>query len=366
MRIWVRFVALIGASAGLVALSACGNSSNTTGGTAKPKIAVVTNCVDPFWDLCEAGATKAAKDFDVDLLFRQPERMATEVQKPIIDGWVSQGVSGIAVSVIDPKGQTEDLSLVSKKVPLLAMDNDAPDSGRLCYVGVDNREAGRAVGRLIKKCLPNGGTIALFIGSTTSANGVARPGGVLDELATPEANGTPATHPVRKEITGKQYGKYFLVDGESKTDDGKKEAAITNARDMLSRVDGIPNLCFVGLYAYNPPAILEAVRAKSLVGKVKIVGFDEDGETLKSIAAGDIEGTVVQDPYNYGYKSVEILAAVARGDKSKLVKGSMPYQVITKDGGPEQEINSLKIKFPKASDYIKTIDDQRKSVGKGK
>src|SRR4051794_16492895 len=155
-------------AAGLAAIPACGNKAS-----GKPRIAIVTNCTDPFWDLCEAGAKKAAADNDVELLFRQPERMAAEVQKPIIDSWVSQGVSGIGVSVIDPKGQTEDLGVISKKVPIVTMDNDAEGSGRLCYVGVDNKEAGRAVGRLVKKVMPEGGTIALFIGSTTSANGQA-------------------------------------------------------------------------------------------------------------------------------------------------------------------------------------------------
>jgi len=359
MARWVRLGLVAVVAAGLAALPACGGKPS-----GKIKIAIVTNCTDPFWDLCEAGAKKAAADFDVELLFRQPEGGGAEIQKPIIDAWVSQGVSGIAVSVINPKGQTEDLKLVAKKVPLVTMDNDAPDSGRLCYVGVDNREAGRAVGRLIKKVLPNGGTIALFIGSTTSANGQARPAGVLEELATPEANGSEGKHPLRPELRGKYYGKYFLVDGEPKTDDLKKERAVTNARDMLNRVDGVPDLCFVGLYAYNPPAILEALRARALVGKVKIVGFDEDAETLKAIAAGEIEGTVVQDPYNYGYKSVEVLAAEVHGDTSKRLKGSAAYQVITKDGGPEETINGLRIKFPKAADYAKTIDEQRKSVGK--
>ena len=358
MSRWVRLVLVGAVAAGVASLPACGKKSD------KPKVAVVTNCTDPFWDLCEAGAKKAAQDFDVELLFRQPERLAAEVQKPIIDAWVNQGVSGMAVSVIDPKGQTEDLALVAKKLPLITMDNDAPDCGRLCYVGVDNREAGRAVGRLVKKCIPNGGTIAMFIGNNTSANAIARAGGVTDELATPEANGTTGQHPQRPEIGGKWYGKYFLVDGEPKTDGGPGERAVTNARDVLNRLDGAPDLCLIGLYAYNPPGILEAARAKSLVGKVKIVGFDEHPETLRAIAAGEIEGTVVQDPFNYGYKSVEILAAVARGDNSKLVKGSMPYQVITRDGGPDQTINGLHIKFPKAADFAQKVRDDMASVKK--
>ena len=355
----IRVSLVLALVAGLASIPACGNKRS-----GKTKVAIVTNCTDPFWDLCEAGARKAEKDFDVEVLFRQPERMASEVQKPIIDAWVNQGVAGIGVSVIDPKGQTEDLGVVAKKVPLITMDNDAEGSGRLCYIGVDNKEAGRAVGRLVKQVLPNGGTIALFIGSTTSANGQARPAGVLEELATPDANGKDATHPQRPELKGKQYGKYFLVDGESKTDDGLKDRAIANARDMLSRIDGIPDIALIGLYNYNPPAILDAVKAKKLLGKVKVIGFDEDLATLRAIAAGEIEGTVVQDPFNYGYKTVEILAAEAKGDSSKRVKGSMPYQVITKDGGPEKDINGLHIKFPKAGEYVQTVQNQFKAVGK--
>ena len=80
----------------------------------------------------------------------------------------------------------------------------------------------------------------------------------------------------------------------------------------------------VGLYAYNPPAILEVAKSKSMAGEIKIVGFDEDWETLKAIAAGEIEATVVQDPFMYGYRSVEALAAKAKGDDSKLVKEADP------------------------------------------
>src|SRR5439155_25707958 len=131
-------------------------------------------------------------------------------------------------------------------------------------------------------------------------------------------------------VPGKFYGKYFLVDGEAKTDGGPDKNPQQYPTAMLGRLVGEPNVCLIGLYAYNPPAILEAVKAKSLVGKVKIVGFDENLVTLDAVAAGEIEGTVVQDPYQYGYKSVEILAAVARGDRSKLLTGPLPYQVVTR------------------------------------
>lgn len=351
--------------AGLAAVFACVPACGKKD-SGKIKIGVVTNCTDPFWDLCEAGAKKAGQDFDVEVLFRQPEGLDVAKQMPIVEAFVQQGVKGIAISVINPKGQKKDLTRIAAEVPLITMDNDADaDTGRLAYVGVDNKEAGRAVGRLVKAALPNGGTIAMFIGSDVSANGTARTQGVLDELATPDANGIAATRTFNGQATsGKLYGKYFLVDGEAKTDGGPEKNPQQHPHAMLGRLEGVPDVCMIGLYAYNPPAILSAARSKSMVGKVKIVGFDENPVTLKAVADGEIEGTVVQDPYNYGYKSVEVLAAVARGDKSKLPTGSMPYQVVTKGGGPDQTINGLHIKFPRAADYEKTVKEQFASVGK--
>jgi ribose transport system substrate-binding protein len=323
---------------GLACLPACNR------GPKKTKVGVVTNCTADFWSICEAGAKKAAQENDVELVFRQPTNMDAAEQLPIIEGFLAQGCKGIAVSVIDPKGQTEDLSRIAKQVPLITMDNDADKTGRRCYVGIDNKEAGKAVARLVKKALPNGGTVAMFIGSVASANGQARTQGVLDGLAGQDnAQGIEVDHPAKPAIKCKKYGDYYLVDKAPRTDDGKSDVATNNATDVLTRLDGVDNVCLIGLYAYNPPAILNAVTAKKLTGKVKIVGFDEDWSTLGGVKDGSIEGTVVQDPFAYGYKSVEILAALARGDESKLPKETdrIAYRVVTKDAneplpaGPE-------------------------------
>jgi len=348
---------------GLATVLACLPACNSKSG--KIKIAVVTNCTAEFWSIAEAGANKAAKETDVELQFRQLEKdFDASAQMPIIDSWVKQGVNGIAVSVIDPKNQTEDLSRIAKKVPLITMDNDADQTGRLCYIGIDNYEAGKAVGRLVKKALPNGGTVGIFIGSTKSANGKARTQGVIDELAgQKDAAGTAATHPANPKLTGKQFGKFFLVDGEAK-EDGSPTNAQPTAAGVLGRVKGLPDVCMIGLYAYNPPAIMEEARAKSMLKDIKIVGFDEAWVTLKGIADGEVVGTVVQDPFMYGYKSVEALAAKARGDDSKLVKEPIPYRVVTKDGGPDETINGLLVKFPKVADFEAKLRDDLKSVGK--
>jgi ribose transport system substrate-binding protein len=120
----------------------------------------------------------------------------------------------------------------------------------------------------------------------------------------------------------------------------------------------------VGLYAYNPPAILADAKAKSMANQIKIVGFDEDFATLAGIAAGEIEATVVQDPFAYGYKSVEALAAKARGDDSKLAKEPIAYRVVTKNGGPDETINGLVVKNPNVADFETKLRADLASVKK--
>jgi ribose transport system substrate-binding protein len=66
----------------------------------------------------------------------------------------------------------------------------------------------------------------------------------------------------------------------------------------------------------------------------------------------------------YGYKSVEALAAKAKGDDSKLLKDAIPYRVVTKDGGPDETVNGLVVKFPKVADFEAKLREDLKSVGK--
>ena len=100
------------------------------------------------------------------------------------------------------------------------------------------------------------------------------------------------------------------------TDQYDRAKAKANAEDVLSR---FPDLAvMVGLFAYNGPLSLEVLKQAGRVGDVQIVGFDEADQTLQAVTEGSIFGTVVQDPYRYGYESIRLLAALARGDRSVL------------------------------------------------
>lgn len=285
----------------------------------KPHVAVVTNNEANFWNLCEAGARKAEKEFGVKVTFRRPSGGQVSTQEQIIDDLVGIGVRGLAVSVINPKDQTPKLKNVASKLHLITMDTDAPEAGRIAYVGTENYAAGRAAGKLVKEAIPGGGTVAVFVGMDTQQNSKDRFRGVLDELGIGDKNAE---------------GKYTLFEGQLYTDGASPDKANEVASNVVGRLAGTEDVCLVGLWAYNPPALLSAVRAQKQQANMKIVGFDEYPETLNGIADGGIVGTVVQDPFQFGYTSVKLLAQVAKGEKEPgdIKIGPIPHRVITGDG----------------------------------
>lgn len=311
----------------------------TTGcqqGPARTKVAFVTNNPETFWTIAQKGCAKGEKEFGVEVVFRLPDSGDAARQTQLIDSLLNQDIKALAVSVINPDGQSKYLKDIAAKLPLITQDNDAPDSGRLCYIGTNNYKAGRAVGQLIKEVLPDGGVLAVFVGQTEPLNARQRRQGMLDELA-----GDPEPKDINNIDYGKDgaiYGKYRLHRTYTDQPIGSQKST-ENASDALTDLAEEKNLCFIGLWQYNPPAIFTAVKDKDKLGKVKIVGFDEHEATLQGIIDGHIYGTVVQNPYEFGYQAVRMMASLANGDHSVLPKDGIlyvPHRVITKDGGKDR------------------------------
>jgi ribose transport system substrate-binding protein len=302
-------------------LPGCGESKKD----GKPSVAFVTNNPEAFWNIAEVGAKKAAQEFDVRLSFVKPATGDASVQKERIDQLLEQGVQAMAISVIDPKNQTRYLQSVAKRTLLFTQDNDAPECGRLCYIGTDNYAAGRAAGVLVKQAMPQGGTVVIFVGQIEPLNARQRRQGVLDELAgAKDVSSEPGT----------VLGQYKLYKTFTDQPEGATKAK-ENAVQALTELAKEQNVCMVGLWAYNPPAILSAVKDQGKLGQIKIVGFDEDPATLEGIKAGHIHGTIVQQPYQFGYLCVKLMSEVVRGKKQNLpTSGQMPvpHLAVTKEG----------------------------------
>ena len=103
---------------------------------------------------------------------------------------------------------------------------------------------------------------------------------------------------------------------DTRTDDTDRVRAKSNVADTLVKYPDVAGL--VGLWSYNGPAIVNAVRDAGKIGQVKIIAFDEEDETLAGIKAGSIYGTIVQQPYEFGYQAIKLMAAALGGDRAGI------------------------------------------------
>ncbi len=278
----------------------------------RPLVGFVTNGIDPFWSIAEAGARAAAKEFDVEVDVKMPSsdgRIAN--QKRMIEELLTLGASGIAVSPIKPEDQLDILNSIGEQCHFLTHDADAPDSNRLAYVGMNNYDAGRVCGKLVKEAIPDGGELMIFVGSLDQLNARLRRQGLIDELLDRPHNPKNYDPP---NVGVLKSAKYTILD--TRTDDFDKAIAKSLAEEAITKYPDLDLM--VGLFAYNPPQMLAALKEADKINKIKVVGFDEADGTLAAILDGSCVGTVVQDPYRYGYESVRILAGLARDDKSVL------------------------------------------------
>src|ERR1041384_2036778 len=269
-----------------------GTNKNAAG--TKHKLAFVTNNPSEFWTIARKGTEKAAKEIpDIEVEFRIPAGGTAAEQQSIIDDLLANGVKGIAISPVDPKNQTGMLNRVAGQALVVTQDSDAPDSQRMCYIGTDNVAAGRQAGQLLKEALPQGGKIMVFVGVLDAANAQQRFQGLKEAIA-----GSNIT----------------IID--VRTDNTDRVRAKSNASDTIVNNPDIAGM--VGLWSYNGPAILSAVKEANKVDKIKIVAFDEEDETLNGVKDGAIYATVVQQPFEFGYRSMELMSKVLNGDKSQI------------------------------------------------
>jgi ribose transport system substrate-binding protein len=347
-KLWRRlgFFALLP----LTALPACNNSSSAVGSNSggKPRVAFISNNAHEFWTIAKKGTEAAAKEFGVEVEFKMPPNGTSDDQRKFIEDLRTMGVKCIAISPNDSANQVSYFKRLNRELPVIAVDNDIPDAdARQCYIGTDNVTAGRAVGKLVRQVLPDGGQFMIFVGKLDSQNAQERRLGVVTELAGGADKCAAEVEKMNKNEYPIKFGKWELLD--TRTDDVKQDVCRAKAEDALNKYPDMK--CMVGLWAYNPPAMLGALKSQNKVGKVTLIGFDENDETLDGIRDGSIFGTVVQDPYNFGYEAVKMMAGIAKGDAKVFERPDMNAQkqiyvrhrIVNRDGKPGSQYGDEKV-----------------------
>ena len=196
------------------------------------------------------------------------------------------------VSAVDPKTSTEALNRDRRRRCRCSPPTATrPTSNRIAYIGSSNTDAGKQAGEIALKALPDGGKCIGFVGLPGADNARERIEGMKEAI---------------------EGSKVELVDVRG--DDIDQTRAKRNVEDTLAANPDIN--CMVGFYSYNPPRIYEVLKEAGKLGQIKVIAFDEDPITLGGVREGTIAGTVVQQPYEWGYQGMKLMAKYLEGDKS--------------------------------------------------
>src|SRR6185369_17277241 len=221
---------------------------------------------------------------------------------------VAAGSADNMVSAVDPKNQTDGLDKLAGQTLIFTTDSDAPKSKRVAYIGSSNVDLGNSAGKLMLQALPQGGKCIGFVGLLGADNARERIQGVKETI---------------------KGSKVEMIDVRG--DEIDQTRAKRNVEDILAAMPDVS--CLVGFYSYNTPRIYEVLKEAGKLGKIQIIGFDEDPITLGGVKEGAISGTVVQQPFEWGYQGMKLMAKYLEGDKSGIPANGViivPGKVIDK------------------------------------
>jgi len=273
--IWICVFALVG----VVLFASCARPRHER---SERYVFVATNINLPYWQEARAGFLDAAQALGVTGEFRGPTTYDPYLEVGMFREIVAQHPDGICLSAALPDiFQPEIDKAVAQGIPVICVDADVPHARRLLYVGTDNFKAGRETLKQMATLISRGSIAVITI--TGQDNLDHRVAGVADALS---------NYPALKMTK--------ILD-----DKGNSTSAMDQVSELLQKkekVDGI--IC---LEASGGSGAAEALHRANMDGKLPIVAFDNDPETLDWIDRGTIAATVTQKAYAMSYYGLKFL-----------------------------------------------------------
>jgi ABC-type sugar transport system substrate-binding protein len=278
----------------------------------------------PFFVHCVNQAKEEANKLgDIDLIISDGQ-VSSPKQTADIEAAITKKVDGIVISPNDVDALAPALQeAVDAKIPVVTFDrrvNKVP--GILAHVGADNVKGGEAQGQLIEKLFSDGATVMNLQGQSGSSPAIDRNKGLHNVL-------------------DQAKDKYKIVFEDTAAFARDKGLSVTE-----SALAGMPKPPDVISCANDDMALgaLEALRARNLIGKVKLIGFDALPEALGQIKAGNMTATIEQLPGGQVRGAMETLVAYLRDGKKpdQQLKLLTPIAITSDNLNQAERLNEVK------------------------
>ncbi|KDB45494.1 ABC transporter substrate-binding protein [Glaesserella parasuis] len=282
---------------------------------------IVKSANSTFWQNVRKGAETAGADLGgkYKVTFQGPEsETAIDAQVNMVDNAVNRGVAGIVLAASDPVALVPAVRKAYESgIPVVLIDSGLNSDGKYyqSFLATDNRAAGKlAAEKLLAKV--KGGKVAVMSFTQGAASAIERTGGFIDEVK------SKADY----KIVGPYYSNSEMVTALNQTED------VLGSNPDLAAIFGANEPTAVGM--------ARAVKQKGFAGKIVAVGFDGNSDLQNFVRDGTLDGIVVQSSYQMGYKGVDTIGKIIKGEKvEKVIDTGVVY--VTKENIDSPEAKAV-------------------------
>jgi ribose transport system substrate-binding protein len=272
-----------------------------------------------FWQTVHAGAAAAAEEARVDIAWNGPA-METDLtrQISIVDDFINRHVDGIELAPEDRQALVPTIRRAKKAgIPLTVIDSGADTDDYVCFVATDNYGGGALAARHLATLLNQRGDVAVIAVLPGAASTLAREQGFKDTIE-------------------KEFPDIKIVALQYGMSDRARSLGVTE--DILA---GHPTLA--GIFASNESSTIgadQAIKARSLSGKVRLVGFDSSPSLIEDLRGGTIDALVLQDPFQIGYQGLKALVEFRAG-RAPSKRLDLAPVLVTRENLEDSKIQKL-------------------------
>ena len=298
-----------------------------TDGKKKFTVAVIPKgTTHEFWKSIHAGANKAAEEISaqgnqIEVIWKGPLREDDrEQQIQVVEGFTTQGVNGIVLAPLDNRALARPVEEAKRAgVPTVIIDSGLESDALVSFVATDNRKGGMLAADRLGQLLNGKGKVLLLRYAEGSASTSEREDGFLTQIK--------AKFPDIQLISTDQYA--------GATRDTAKRASENLLNRFGDEVQGIftPN-------ESSTAGMLLALQDIGKAGKVFFVGFDSSKAFIDAMRSNQLNGLVVQNPFNMGYLGVRTMVDHLLG-KTVEKKMDTGVTLVTPENLDSAEIQTL-------------------------
>ncbi len=253
-----------------------------------------------FWKAMYAGVLHAVEEqkqqgVTVEAIWKSPPKEDDRnSQIEVVENFIGRRVDGIVLCPVDSKALVAPAeTAIQGGIPVVVVDSGLESKMPVSYIATNNYQGGVIAARKLGELLKGKGNIILVRYLVGSNSTTLREEGFLDT--------------VKKEFPG------FRILSADQYAGPTRDTVYQVSQNLLNRFGNEVD----GIFAVNEPSAIGMMMALQDIGKaggkVKLIGFDSGSVLVEGLEKGDIQGLIVQDPFQMGYLSVKALVEHLQG-----------------------------------------------------